>query len=313
MNLITPVGTIKQSPNEQAVKPITVGEMVQKYFRWKDAGVNSEHTKRAYHYEIGRLMQYLGKDAHVECLNRFSLHAFAQQLHEAGLAPRSRRHALSYARDLVRWANEVGIYAENFAQATRLPRIPKTMPEVPTTTQMDAMLDAAAATGWPLRDRCIAELLYCNLRVYEVAAINLEDVNGDDLLVHGKGKRERKGFLTPSAKTALSLYLPDRERFLRRRGIESDALFVNRRDCRRITVKSVHRIVKGMAYSAGLPQYVSPVKLRAACATHLLNNGAPLSTVSQLLGHERIATTMHYVGAVSPRRMRESYDQTFKR
>jgi integrase/recombinase XerC len=313
MNLITPVGTIEGSPNEQTVKPITVGEMVQKYFDWKDMGVSSEHTKRAYHYEIARLMQYVGKDAHAESLNRFSLHAFAQQLHDAGLAPRTRRRALSYARDLVRWARDAGIYAENFAQTTGLPRIPKTMPEVPTEAQMQVMLDTAPATGWPSRDRCIAELLYCNLRVCEVTAINLEDITGDDLLVHGKGKRERKAFFTPSAKIALSLYLPDRERFLGRRGIESEVLFVNQRNCRRITVKSVHRIIKGMAYSAGLPKYVSPVKLRAACATHLLDNGAALSAVSQLLGHERIATTMHYVGAVSPRRMRESYDQTFKR
>lgn len=195
----------------------------------------------------------------------------------------------------------------------KLPRIPKAMPQVPTETQIRAMLDAAPATSWPLRDRCMAELLYCNLRVCEVAAMNLEDIAEDELLVHGKGKRERKAFLTPSARLALALYLPTRKELLHQRKLESNALFVNRRDCRRLTGRNLHRIIKAMAHAAGLPKNVSPIKLRAACATHLLNAGAPLSAVSQLLGHEKIVTTMHYVGAVSPKRMRESYDNVFKR
>lgn len=298
---------------EQPSKSMTVGEMVQAYFRWKDVGAGSEHTKRAYHYEITRLLQFICKDAPVDALNRFSLHGFALELHNKGLAPQTRKRALTYVRDLIAWARSVGVYSENFALALKLPRIPKSMPRVPTEIQMHAIFDGAAATSWPPRDRSIAELLYCNLRVCEVAAMDLSDIQGNELLVHGKGKRERKAFLALSAKEALTKYLPTREVLLQHRGVESNALFVNQRSCKRVTVKSIHRIIRAMAHAAGLPKYVSPVKLRGACATHMLNNGAPLSAVSQLLGHEKIATTMHYVGAVSPKRMRESYDNVFKR
>jgi site-specific recombinase XerD len=318
MNLIiTERGRLRQVntavSHGQTLPSATMGEMVCRYLQWKDVGVSSEHTKRAYHYEINRLLRFIGENVPADALDRVSVRAFALQLDQQGLKPQTRKRALAYVRDLIRWAHSVGIYPDNFALTLKLPRIPKIMPQTPSEIQMHAILDGAPTTAWPLRDRCIAEILYCNLRVCEVAAIDLGDIVGGDLLVHGKGKRERKAFLTASAKVAVDLYLPTRESFLRRREVESNALFVNQRDCRRITGKSIHRIIKAMAHGAGLPKYVSPVKLRAACATHLLNHGAPFTAVSQLLGHETIATTMHYVGAVSPKRMRESYDNAFKR
>lgn len=315
--LITERGRLRESP---AVAPIeqdsqtpALGEMVRKYLRWKDVGVSSEHTRRAYHYEIDRLVRFIGEGKNADALDPVSIRAYAVELDRQGLKPQTRKRALTYVRDLVRWAHSVGIYPENFASTLKLPRMLKTMPEVPTEIQMRAMLDGAPSTSWPLRDRCMAELLYCNLRVCEAAAIDLGDIVASDLLVHGKGKRERNAFLTLSAKVALDAYLREREAFLRSRKVESNALFVNRRDCQRISVKSIHRIIKAMGHVAGLPEHLSPVKLRAACATHMLNHGAPLSAVSQLLGHENISTTMHYVGAVSPKRMRESYDHAFKR
>jgi integrase/recombinase XerC len=287
--------------------------MVTRYFQWKDIAAGSEHSRRAYRCDVARLMKFIGEDAPIDALNRFSLHSFSIELNNSGLAPRSRRRALSYARDLVRWASHAGIYADNFAHTLKMPRIPKTMPTVPTAKEMQGMLDGACPTGWPERDRCIPELLYCNLRVCEVIAIDLEDIAADELLVKGKGRRERKIFLTLSARESLSEYLPHRATLLRNLGVQTNALFVNRRDGQRLTVKSVHRIVKAIAHAKGLPKYISPVKLRGACATHMLDGGAPLSAVSQLLGHTNLSTTMHYVGPVSPRRMRESYDGAFKR
>lgn len=258
---------------EEDSLPLTFGEMAQMYLRWKDVSANSEHTKRAYHFEINRLLEFIGKDAPAENLNRFSAQAFAVNLSNGNLAVRTRRHALSYVRDLVKWAHAAGIYAENFTLTLKLPRLPKTMPQVPTEAQLRAMLDGQPTTSWPARDLCIAEILYCNLRVFEVAAIDLGDINGEVLLVHGKGRRERQAFLTPTAKELLTKYLLTREARLQRCRIESNALFVNRRDCQRLSVRSIHRIIKAMAHSAGLPRYVSPVKLRAACATHMLNAG----------------------------------------
>jgi integrase/recombinase XerC len=140
----------------------------------------------------------------------------------------------------------------------------------------------------------------------------IEDLKTDQLRIKGKGRRERWNPLTPASLEAIAKYLPTRTALLEKCGGEANALFVNWRG-RRLTVKSVRRIVKAIAHAKGLPKYISPVKLRGACATHMLDGGAPLSAVSQLLGHEKLTTTMHYVGAVSPKRMRESYDGAFKR
>lgn len=290
---------------------ITVGEMVNRYFQWKDIATGSEHSRRAYHSDVTRLMKFIGKDAPVEALNRFSAYSYSLELNKSGLKPSSRNRALAYARDLIRWACRAGVYVNDFGQVLKSSRIPRTMPTVPTAKEVEAMLDGACATSWPERDRCLPELLYCNLRLFEVVALNLDDVARDKFPVRGKGRREREAFLTPPAQEALTKYLPLRATFLQNRGIETNALFVNRKNGQRLTVKSVYRIVKAIGYAKGLP--ISPVKLRGAYATHMLDNGASLSAVSQLLGHEKLTTTMHYVGAVSPQRMRESYDRAFKR
>ena len=216
----------------------------------------------------------VNKDAPVEALNRFSAHSFSIELDNSGLVPSSRNRALTYARDPIRWAFREGIYPDDFGHVLKSSRVPRTMPKVPTAKEMQCMLDGACPTSWPERDRCMAEVLYCNLRVCEVVAIELEDIAADELLVKGKGRRERKAFLTLSAIEALSEYLPPRATLLRKLGVQTSALFVNRRDGHRLTGKSVHRIVKAIAHAKGLPKYISPVKLRGACATHMLNGGA---------------------------------------
>lgn len=291
----------------------TIGEMVVSYFQSKDIASGSEHSRRAYRSDIKRLARFIGEDLPADALNRFSLQRFAVELHDAGLAIRSRCRALTYARDLVSWAAKAGIYPDNFALALKMPRIPKTIPKVPTAEELNGMLDGGCPTSWPERDRCAVELLYCNLRVCELVAIEIEDVSSDVLLVKGKGKRERKVFLTSAGRKAIAEYLPSRDMLLQARGVETDALLINQKTGQGLTVRSVHRIVKALAHAKGLPKYISPVKLRGAYATHLLDRGAPLSAVSQLLGHEKLTTTMHYVGGVNWKRMRESYDRTFKR
>ena len=98
---------------------LTLCEMVNRYFQWKDIAAGSEHSRRAYHSEITRLMNFIGKDAPVEALNRFSAHTFSVELNNLGLAPRSRNRALAYARDLIRWAFRAGIYVDDFSHALK--------------------------------------------------------------------------------------------------------------------------------------------------------------------------------------------------
>jgi integrase/recombinase XerC len=299
---------------QASAKIATLRGMVTNYFRWKDVASGSEHSRRAYRGDITRLARFIGEDAPVDALNRFSLHRYSAELHKSGLAVRSRSRALYYARDLIKWAATAGIYPDNFALALKMPRIPKTIPKVPTAAEVETMLDGGCPTSWPERDRCAVELLYCDLRVCELVAIDLRDrVSADQLLVKGKGKRERTIFLTPTAQKTIAEYLPSRRLLLEVRGVETEALLINQKTAQRLTVRSVWRIVKALAHAKGLPQYISPVKLRGAYATHMLDRGAPLSAVSQLLGHEDLSTTMRYVGGVNWNRMRESYDRTFKR
>jgi site-specific recombinase XerD len=290
----------------------TIREMIGSYFRWKDIGRDNENTRRAYRADVTRLAEFIGEDAPADALNRFSLQRFAVDLHASGLADRSRRRILAYARDLVKWACGAGIYSENFALALKLPRIPHTIPKVPTAEEVADLLSGECPASWPERNRCMVELLYCNLRVCELVAINLDDLTADTLLVKGKGKRERTAFLTPTALKAVTEYLPSRHALLKETGIETNALLLSKRDGKRLTVRSVTRLVKIIGCAKGLLN-ITPIKLRGAYATHMLEGGAPLSAVSRLLGHEKLETTMHYVGGVNWSRMRESYDRTFKR
>ena len=301
------------SNHAQITETITFREMVTRYFRWKDVMTDSEHTRRAYRSEIKRLMRFLGEDAASDALNRFSLQQFAVELYNSGLKLSSRCRALYCVRDLVKWAANEGIYPENFALALKIPRVPRSIPQVPTAKEVSHMLEGGCPSSWPERDHCIIELLYCNLRVCELVALGTKDATEDMLLVRGKGKRERVVFLTPSAKKAVRDYLPSRSRLLKVCELETDALLVNKKTGERLTTRSVGRIVKAIAQAKGLPKHTSPVKLRKAYTTHMLDGGAPLTAVSQLLGHENLATTMRYVGGVNWKRMRESYDRTFKR
>jgi site-specific recombinase XerD len=296
--------------NVQECAKVTIRATAASYFQWKDVASGSEHSRRAYHYEITRLAQFIGEDAPVDALNRFSLQRFAVELYNSGLAIRSRARALYYARDFVRWTWQNGIYPDNFAVALKPPRIPNTIPKVPTAEEVNSLLEGGCPTNWPERDLCMMELLYCNLRVCELVRLDIADITGDTLLLKGKGKRERTVFLTPSAQKAVAEYLPSRRLLLGMR--ETAALVVNRRG-ERMAVRSVGRLLKVVVHAKGLPGYISPVKLRAAYATHMLDGGAPFSAVRQLLGHENLSTTMHYVGDVNWKRMRESYDRTFKR
>jgi hypothetical protein len=129
----------------------TMSEMVEQYFRWKDLTVASEHTKKAYHFEVERLMEFIGEDRATTALNSISLRYFSTELCKLGLAPRSRRRALAYARDLIGWAAGVGIYLNNFSISLKLPRLPKSMPQVPTESEVRSLLTEEILTSWLLR------------------------------------------------------------------------------------------------------------------------------------------------------------------
>jgi len=175
------------------------------------------------------------------------------------------------------------------------------------------MLDGGYPTSWPERDHVVLELLYCNLRVGELVGLDLGDqVTADEVIVKGKGRKERKVPLTLPAVKAIAVYLPPRSKVLQMHRTQNDALVINLRGGR-LTTRSVGRIVRAIAKAKGIKSRVTPHRLRAAYVTHMLERGAELTNVSQLVGHAKSSTTMDYCGGVSWKRMKEAYDRTFNR
>jgi integrase/recombinase XerC len=177
--------------------------------------------------------------------------------------------------------------------------------------------------SFPERDRLMFELLYgCGIRNSELVGINLEDISlsNEAILIRGKGKKERYVPFGGSALAALSMYLPWRSRLLVTLRNDSgkagaakvtSALLLNQRGGR-LTTRSVGRIVKRIAVAKGLSPDVHPHTLRHAFGTHMLEEGADLRAIQELLGHERLATTQRYT-QLSVKQVMNVYDQTHPR
>jgi integrase/recombinase XerC len=210
-----------------------------------------------------------------------------------------------------------GMIESNPALLVSAPKLPKRLPRVPTMEEMNAALDAATSEdgSFAERDRLILELLYgCGIRNSELTGINLDDMHLRQgvILVRGKGKKQRLVPFGEAAREALDRYLPRRMQILeahRRTG--QTALLVNLRGGR-LTTRSVGRIVKAMAVAAGLPSEVHPHTLRHAFGTHMLEEGADLRAIQELLGHERLSTTQRYT-QLTTKQVIEVYDRTHPR
>ena len=176
------------------------------------------------------------------------------------------------------------------------------------------MLDASMpeAAAFPARDRLIFELLYgCGIRNSELVGIELDDIrwSNEALLIRGKGKKERYVPFGESAREALAAYLPARQTLLGKK--PTRALLVNQRGGP-LTTRSVGRIVKAIAVAKGLPPDVHPHTLRHAFGTHMLEEGADLRAIQEMLGHERLSTTQRYT-QLSVKHVLQVYDKTHPR
>jgi len=181
----------------------------------------------------------------------------------------------------------------------RSPRRKRKLPSFLTEDEVVALLDAPDEAGFlGLRDRAILEVLYSTgMRVSELVGANLSDasLNSGHILVRGKGRKERLAMLGPQAVSAIKAYLPARSRLVKkRRASPIEALYINHRTAKRISSRSIRRILKGYLVRAGLSAEFSPHSIRHSFATHILNRGANLREVQELLGHKRISTTQIY-------------------
>src|SRR6201993_322113 len=276
---------------------------------------SSPHTIKAYTGDLANFSAYTGSRTWKQ-IDHIAIRGFLSQLYEKGLSKTSVARSLAAVRSLYRWLAQEGVVEQNPAKLVSTPKLPKKLPRVPTIEEMNSVLDAQIpeVAAFPERDRLLLELLYgCGIRNSELIGINVDDirVSNEAILIRGKGKKERFVPFGGSAASALRAYLPERQRILSETKKTTSALLINQRGGR-LTVRSVGRIVKKIAVARGLSPDVHPHTLRHAFGTHMLEEGADLRAIQELLGHERLATTQRYT-QLSTKHVLEVYDQTHPR
>ena len=275
----------------------------------------SAHTIKAYTGDLEKFAAYVG-EAGWKHIDYVRIRGFLSQLYARGLSKTSVARALAAVRSLYRWLAREAVVEQNPAALVATPRLPKKLPRVPTIEEMNTVLDGdlPELASWTERDRLILELLYgCGIRNSELVGINVDDVrwSGEAVLVRGKGRKERYVPFGDAVKSALSAYLPVRQQKLAERKQSTRALLVNLRGTR-LTTRSVGRIVKRIAVAKGLSPEVHPHTLRHAFGTHMLEEGADLRAIQEMLGHERLSTTQRYT-QLSMKHVLAVYDQTHPR
>lgn len=260
----------------------------------------SEATVRAYTVDVRQFAVFLterGRDLGTPGdIDRRDIQAFLAHLFREGEAKSSLSRKLAAVRSFFQYAVRSHLVAENVAKAVRNPRQETYQPRVLNVDEAFAVLDAGDENGDPLRhsrDRALAELLYgSGLRISEALGLDVDDVQlaAGVVRVMGKGSRERMAPLSDTCLAALREWLGDRS-LLAAEG--EDALFVGMRG-RRLQRREAARIMDRLADLAGLARRFSPHALRHSFATHLLDSGADLRSVQELLGHRRLTTTQRY-------------------
>jgi integrase/recombinase XerC len=274
----------------------------------------SPHTIKAYNGDLRNFAAYAGSRGW-KSIDHIAIRGFLSQLYEKGLGKTSVARSLAAVRSLYRWLAREGVVEQNPAKLVATPKLAKKLPRVPTIEEMNSVLDGQMpdAAAFPERDRLMLELLYgCGIRNSELTGINLDDIrlSAEAILIRGKGKKERYVPFGDSVKSALAAYLPARLVMLAQTR-NTAALLINQRGGR-LTTRSVGRIIKKIAVAKGLSPDVHPHTLRHAFGTHMLEEGADLRAIQELLGHERLATTQRYT-QLSMKHVLQVYDQTHPR
>ena len=308
--------------------------LVEEYLRILSAERGaSAHTLRAYARELRGFAAFAAAQSGLglapESIDHTHIRTYMATLYERGLSKASVARALAAIRSWFRWLARAGHVQQNVASLVSTPRLPRHLPRVPSIEQLNQAVDHIGedAASWPARDRAIMELLYgCGIRNAELTSLNLQDVQwgNEVILVRGKGRKQRYVPLGGAAAIALRAYLVEREARLAAAPAAAKhktfALFINlqlRGMSRpggepRLTTRSVGRIVKRIAVMRGLSGDVHPHTLRHACGTHLLEEGADLRSIQELLGHERLSTTQRYT-QLTTAQLVQVYDRTHPR
>lgn len=256
----------------------------------------ADNTLRAYGADLGRLAVWLreeGVERPVE-IEEVHVAGFLRDERRRGLSPRSVARSLIAIRMLLRFLVGEGEIDRNVARWIDAPRLGQTLPEVLTEEEAERLLDAAlrVPSHHPLRNRALLEFLYASgARVSEATALRLDDLRLDlgCVRLFGKGSKERIVPIHSRAREMIDRYVREE----RPKGIATDIVFATRAGGR-LRRETIWRLIDRCRLQAGIVRKVTPHTLRHSFATHLLQNGADLRVVQELLGHARISTTEIY-------------------
>ncbi len=284
---------------------------VDKFAKYLEIEKNySVHTLRAYRSDLTELAEFLS-DKDPKKITHLDLRRFLAELKRRNCAKRTVVRKLGAIRSFFKFLFREKYIKNNPADSIFTPKLDKKLPEfldpdktikLVTSPQLDNILG--------LRDRAILEVLYSTgIRVGELVGINEEDTDliAGVVKVRGKGKRERIAMLGTESQRAIRNYMEDSGRVSKISG----ALFLNNRGTR-LTDRSVRRIIDKYVKKCSIEQKISPHSIRHSFATHLINNGADLRSVQELLGHQNLSTTQIYTHLGS-QRIREMYEKAHPR
>jgi integrase/recombinase XerC len=279
----------------------------------------SPYTLKSYREDLADLESYFattqGAAPAPETLTTLDLRGYLSGLHERGLAQSSIARRLACLRSFFRFGQREGWSAGNPAKPLRNPRKTRALPHFLSDAEIATLLAAPAGNEPPaLRDRAILETLYsAGLRVSEVVGLNDEDWDRAEeiLRVRGKGKRERLAPLGSFATRALLAWMKHRRVHPQAARGGATPVFVNKFG-RRLTTRSVGRMLEKYLQATGLDRRTSPHTLRHTFATHLLDRGADIRSVQELLGHKSLTTTQIYTH-VSTANLRAIYERAHPR
>ena len=261
----------------------------------------SNHSITAYAKDLSELAIYIDEEklgSNIKVVDFYVLRGFITTLYDKELSKSSIERKISTLKSFFKFLYRRGIIEDNPARMLKFPKKEKYLPNVFNVDDIFTLLDLPdKSTPMGMRDALILELLYgTGVRVSELVGLdrNAVDLNSMRILVRGKGKKER---IVPLAPELISLikdyYKVMYDIVSEGRMVESDALIINRLGSR-MTDRTIRRVVEAYLKKAGLPLDYSPHSFRHTFATHLLEGGADLRSIQELLGHESLATTQKY-------------------
>ena len=277
----------------------------------------SELTVKSYREDLTQAIEFLqGRSiGRPDAVTSRHLRAFTVWLHERQYAKTTVARRLAAVRSWFRFLCRQGVVSANPADGLRGPRQDKKLPSFLTEDDLGQLLAAPGqTTPLALRDRAILETLYsAGLRVSELTGLDMDDIDLREgvATVRGKGKKERLVFFGGSAMKALNAWLDARKRWMQERGRSPKAVFLNKNGSR-LPARSVGRLLQKYLAVAGLAGDATPHSLRHSFATHLLDRGADIRSVQELLGHRSLTTTQVYTH-VTTSRLKDSYAKAHPR